>query len=108
VTDVLVWTLVVLGTVVQVLCVLGVLLARDPYDRLHFTGPASTVAPAAFALAVLLDEGPISQAGVKSVLTALALIVLNGVLVHATARAARIREHGSWRLLPEEREEAGA
>jgi monovalent cation/proton antiporter MnhG/PhaG subunit len=108
VTDVLVWILVVLGTVVQVLCVLGVLLARDPYDRLHFTGPASTVAPAAFALAVLLDEGPISQAAMKSVLTALALIVLNGVLVHATARAARIREHGSWRLLPEEREEAGA
>ena len=102
-TDVLVWILVVLGTLVQVLCVLGVLLARDPYDRLHFTGPASTVAPAAFALAVLLDEGPISQAGVKSILTALALVVLNGVLVHATARAARIREHGSWGLLPEER-----
>ncbi len=103
-TDVLVWSLVVFGTVVQVLCVLGVLLARNPYDRLHFTGPASTVAPVAFALAVIVDEGPVTQAGVKSVLTALALVVLNGVLVHATARAARIREHGTWRLLPEERE----
>ncbi len=103
-TDVLVWSLVVLGTVVQVLCVLGVLLARNPYDRLHFTGPASTIAPVAFALAVIVDEGPVTQAGVKSVLTALALVVLNGVLVHATARAARIREHGTWRLLPEERE----
>ena len=103
-TDVLVWSLVVLGSVVQVLCVLGVLLARNPYDRLHFTGPASTVAPVAFALAVIVDEGPVTQAGVKSVLTALALVVLNGVLVHATARAARIREHGTWRLLPEERE----
>jgi multisubunit Na+/H+ antiporter MnhG subunit len=104
VTDVLVWSLVVLGSVVQVLCVLGVLLARNPYDRLHFTGPASTIAPVAFALAVIVDEGPVTQAGVKSVLTALALVVLNGVLVHATARAARIREHGTWRLLPEERE----
>ena len=103
-TDVLVWSLVVLGTVVQVLCVLGVLLARNPYDRLHFTGPASTIAPVTFALAVILDEGPVTQAGVKSVLTAVALLVLNGVLVHATARAARIREHGTWRLLPEERE----
>ena len=103
-TDVLVWSLVVLGTVVQVLCVLGVLLARNPYDRLHFTGPASTIAPVAFALAVIVDEGPVTQASVKSVLTALALVVLNGVLVHATARAARIREHGTWRLLPEERE----
>jgi multisubunit Na+/H+ antiporter MnhG subunit len=104
VTDVLVWILVVLGTVVQVLCVVGVLLARNPYDRLHFTGPASTIAPVTFALAVILDEGPVTQAGVKSVLTAVALLVLNGVLVHATARAARIREHGTWRLLPEERE----
>ena len=107
-TEVVVWILVVLGTVVQVLSVLGLLLARDPYDRLHFTGPASTIAPVAFALAVIVDEGPVTQAGVKSVLTALALVVLNGVLVHATARAARIREHGTWRLLPEEREEAGA
>jgi multisubunit Na+/H+ antiporter MnhG subunit len=106
VTDVLVWILVVLGTVVQVLCVLGVLLARNPYDRLHFTGPASTIAPAAFALAVILDEGPVTQAGVKSVLTALTLVLLNGALVHATARATRVREHGSWRLLPEEREGA--
>jgi len=104
VTEVLVWILVVLGTVVQVLCVLGVLLAHNPYDRLHFTGPASTIAPAAFALAVILDEGPISQAGVKSVLTALTLVLLSGALIHATARAARIREHGTWRLLPEERE----
>jgi multicomponent Na+:H+ antiporter subunit G len=108
VTDVLVWSLVVLGTAVQVLSVLGLLLARNPYDRLHFTGPASTIAPVAFALAVIVDEGPVSQAGVKSVLIALTLVVLNGVLVHATARAARIREHGNWRLLPEEREEAGA
>jgi monovalent cation/proton antiporter MnhG/PhaG subunit len=104
VTEALVWILVVLGTVVQVLCVVGVLLARNPYDRLHFTGPASTIAPVMFALAVILDEGPVTQAGVKSVLTAVALLVLNGVLVHATARAARIREHGTWRLLPEERE----
>jgi multisubunit Na+/H+ antiporter MnhG subunit len=108
VTDVLVWSLVGLGTVVQVLSVLGLLLARNPYDRLHFTGPASTIAPVAFALAVIVDEGPVTQAGVKSVLIALTLVVLNGVLVHATARAARIREHGAWRLLPEEREEAGA
>ena len=102
-TEVVVWILVVLGTVVQVLSVLGLLLARDPYDRLHFTGPASTIAPVALALAVIVDEGPVTQAAVKSVLTALALVVLNGVLVHATARAARIREHGSWGLLPEER-----
>jgi hypothetical protein len=33
------------------------------------------------------------------------LMLLNAVVVHATARALRIREHGRWRLLPEERGE---
>ena len=104
-SDVLVWVLLGFGTLVQLLCVSGLLLARNVYDRLHFTGPASTIAPAAFALAILIDQGPVTQAGVKSVLTALALVLLNGALVHATARAARVREHGAWRLLPEERDE---
>jgi multisubunit Na+/H+ antiporter MnhG subunit len=106
VTSALVWALLGIGVAVQLLSVLGLLLARDVYDGLHFTGPASTIAPAAFALAVVLDEGPVSQAGIKSVLIALTLVLLNGILVHATARAIRIREHGRWRLLPEEREEA--
>jgi multicomponent Na+:H+ antiporter subunit G len=106
VTSALVWALLAVGVMVQLLCVLGVLLAGDAYDRLHFTGPASTIAPMAFALAVVLDEGPLSQAGIKSLLVALSLVFLNGILVHATARALRIREHGRWRLLPEEREEA--
>ena len=105
-TGVLIWTLVGVGVVVQLLSVLGLLLARDAYDRLHFTGPASTIAPVAFALAVLVDEGPATQAAVKSVLTALTLIVLNGALVHATARAIRIREHGEWRL-PDREGEGG-
>jgi monovalent cation/proton antiporter MnhG/PhaG subunit len=106
VTSALVWALLGAGVAVLLLCVLGLLLARDVYDRLHFTGPAATIAPAAFALAVVLDEGPLSQAGIKSVLIAVTLVLLNGVLVHATARAIRIREHGRWRLLPEERDEA--
>lgn len=104
-TSVVIWTLVTIGVVVQLLCVLGVLLARDALDRLHFTGPAATIAPVAFALAVLVDQGPASQAGVKSVLIAVTLVLLNGALVHATARAARIREHGEWRLSQEERED---
>ena len=50
------------------------------------------------ALAVVIDEGPLSQAGLKSVLVALLLLGLSPVLVHATARAAYVRERGSLAL----------
>ncbi len=86
--------LLALGVASLLSGVLGVLVARDVYDRLHFTGPASIFGPLLLALAVVLEEGPVSQAGLKSTLTALLIIALNPVLVHATARAARIRERG--------------
>jgi multicomponent Na+:H+ antiporter subunit G len=105
-TDVIVWILVVVAFLTCALSVLGVLLThRNAYDGMHFTGPAASVAPVALAVAVIVDFGPFSQAGIKSVLVAVLLILLNAVVVHATARALRIREHGRWRLLPEERGE---
>jgi multisubunit Na+/H+ antiporter MnhG subunit len=107
-TDVLVWILVVVAFLTCAMSVLGVLLThRSAYDGMHFTGPASSVAPLALALAVLIDFGPLSQAGVKAVIVAVLLILLNAVVVHATARALRVREHGRWGLLPEERRERG-
>lgn len=103
-TEVLVWILVVVAFLTCAMSVLGVLLThRNAYDGMHFTGPASSVAPIALAIAVVVDFGPFSQAGMKAVLVALLLIFLNAVVVHATARALRIREHGRWRLLPDER-----
>ena len=103
-TDVVVYAALAVGVVVCLLSVVGVLVARDAFDGMHFTGPASSVAPVAVALAVVVDQGPVTQAGVKATLTALLLVFLNGVVVHATARAVRVREHGKWHLLPEERE----
>jgi multicomponent Na+:H+ antiporter subunit G len=105
-TDVVVWVLVVVAFLACAMSVLGVLLThRNAYDGMHFTGPAASVAPIALAIAVVVDFGPFSQAGVKAVLIAVLLMLLNAVVVHATARALRIREHGRWRLLPEERGE---
>jgi monovalent cation/proton antiporter MnhG/PhaG subunit len=72
-----------------------VLVAVDVYDRLHFAGPGSLFGPFALALAVVIDEGPFSQAGLKSILVAILLLGLSPVLVHATARAAYVRERGS-------------
>jgi len=100
VTSVLVWALMAIGVASLLAAVLGVLVAADVYDRLHFIGPGSLFGPAAFALAVVIDEGPLSQAGLKSMLTALMLVGLGPVLVHATARAAYVRERG--RLTVEE------
>jgi multisubunit Na+/H+ antiporter MnhG subunit len=103
VADVVVAVLVVIAVLAGALSCVGVLVARSPYDSLHFTAPASVVSPVLLAIAVVIEEGIGSQAGIKSILVALLLIVLNTVLVHATARAARIRAAGKWTLEPEEK-----
>jgi multicomponent Na+:H+ antiporter subunit G len=91
------------GVAALVVSALGVLVMREALDRLHFTGPASTIAPVCFAAAVLVEE-PLSSAGVKAVLVAALIVVTTPVLSHATARAARIREDGRWMVHAEERE----
>ena len=96
--DVVVAVLLVVGVASLLTGVIGVLAARNVYDRLHFTGPASIFGPVALAVAIVLDEGPVSQAGLKAMLVALLVLALNPILVHASARAAFVREHG--RLTP--------
>jgi multisubunit Na+/H+ antiporter MnhG subunit len=91
------------GTIVSALAALGLLATSNPYDQLHFTGPATVIGPVAIAAAVLVEE-PLSSAGVKSVLVALIMLGTGPVLVHATARAARVRERGRWVVQPEELE----
>jgi monovalent cation/proton antiporter MnhG/PhaG subunit len=93
--DVAVDVLLAVGVASALLSALGLLATRDPYDQLHFTGPATVIAPVAIAAAVLVEE-PFSSAGIKSVLVALVMLGTGPVLVHATARAAWVREHGRW------------
>ena len=100
-TTVLVWALVAVGVAALLAVVVGVLVAANVYDRLHFIGPASIFGPTCLALAVVIDEGPFSQAGLKSILVALLLLALSPILVHATARAAYVRERGSLARLRE-------
>jgi monovalent cation/proton antiporter MnhG/PhaG subunit len=95
--------LLVLGVGVTLLSCVGVLVMRNPYDRLHYTGPAAVLAPVAIAAAVVLEER-LSAAGIKAVLVAIVLVTTNPVLGHATARAARIRQFGEWTVREEERE----
>jgi multicomponent Na+:H+ antiporter subunit G len=101
--DVVVAALLVVGVGVTLVSCLGVLAMRDAYDRLHFTSPATTIAPLAIAAAIVVEER-LSAAGIKAVLVAIVLVTTNPVLGHATARAARIRQFGEWTVREEERE----
>jgi multicomponent Na+:H+ antiporter subunit G len=95
VADVAVVALLALGVGSVLMSCAGLLATSNPFDQLHFTGPATVVGPVAIAAAVLVEE-PLSSAGVKAVLVAIVMLATGPVLVHATARAARIREHARW------------
>ena len=99
--DVAVAVLLAVGVASALMSALGLLATKDPYDQLHFTGPATVIGPVAIAAAVLVEE-PLSTAGIKAVLVALIMLASGPVLIHATARAARVRERGRWVVLPEE------
>lgn len=81
--------------------VLGVLLMPGVYDRLHFMGVAGTLGVVSITAAVLVQER-LHAPGIKTLLVATILLVMNPVLTHATARAARNRQFGDWRLRPED------
>ena len=99
--DVAVAVLLALGVASALMGAVGLMASRNPYDQLHFTGPATVIGPMAIAAAVLVEE-PLSSAGIKAVLVAVIMIGTGPILLHATARAARIRERGRWVVLPEE------
>ena len=99
--DVAVAVLLAVGVASALMSALGLLATKDPYDQLHFTGPATVIGPVAIAAAVLVEE-PLSSAGIKAGLVALIMLASGPVLIHATARAARVRERGRWVVLPEE------
>ncbi len=90
-----------LGVVLVVFCSLGVLVMKDPFQRIHYIAPAASISALCVAAAILLAEG-FNQAGIKAVLVVVLLFIMNAVLSHATARAIRIRQYGDWTPRPEE------
>ncbi len=82
---------ILLGVTVAAAAVstVGVLSARDAFDRLHYVGPASVLGGAAMAVAVALSEGGATAA--RAVLVVLVLQVGTALTAHATGRAGVIR-----------------
>lgn len=87
------------------LSAVGMMLMKDPYQRVQFLSPPATLGIGCLAAAVILQEGftPTGvQATIKVLIVGGAFFLINAVLTHATARAARTRGHGEWKPQPGE------
>jgi multisubunit Na+/H+ antiporter MnhG subunit len=94
--DIVADVLLGLAVAVVISASIGVLVMRDPYQKLHFVTPAALIAPLLVTLAVLARTGLTENTGETCV--ALGFMVIAGpFLSHATVRAIRIREKGDWR-----------
>jgi multisubunit Na+/H+ antiporter MnhG subunit len=82
--------LLALAVLSEVVCVLGVLCSATVYDRLHYSGASTAVAPLLFLAAVAVEHGHANPTW-NAVVDAAALLFLNATLTHATARVARRR-----------------
>ena len=77
----------------ELVCVLGVLAAGTVYDRLHFSGATTALAPACALVAVALRQPhPYTTPVWNALFVAVTLFALNNVLSHGIARVARQRE----------------
>lgn len=94
------------GVATELLCVVGVLVMRTTFDRLHYAAAGTTV-PAFLVLAAVLVREHLSATGLDALAATGLLFALNPVLVIATARAARRIDLGDAAALPEERGAAG-
>lgn len=86
--DVAAWVLLGAGAAIELLSVLGVVLLRDPYDRLHYVG-AGIVAALLVGAAIVVRES-FSLIGIRTILLAAFLLFTGPVLTHVTARALRL------------------
>jgi monovalent cation/proton antiporter MnhG/PhaG subunit len=94
-SQVIATVLLVVGVVIELVAVLGVVVMRDAYDRLHYVGLAGYGA-LLIAIAILVRESW-SLIGDKALATGAVLLLVGPALVHTTARSFRTRERGDWR-----------
>jgi multicomponent Na+:H+ antiporter subunit G len=102
VDNVIVDVLLGIGVACELLCVTGFVLMRTVYDRLHYVGASTAVGPFFILAALLVREG-LSAEGMEAIAAVSILFLVNPMLVHATARAARRIHFGGVAALPEEK-----
>jgi monovalent cation/proton antiporter MnhG/PhaG subunit len=89
------------GVALELLCVVGVVVMRTTFDRLHYAAAGTTV-PAFCILAAVLVRERLSGGGLQAIAAVSLLFLLQPILLHATARAARRIDYGEVAALPEE------
>lgn len=80
---------------------IGVLVMRDPYQRLHYLAPPASLAPALLTIAFFVGVED-KQPALKMLFLTVLLNAINGVVTHATARAHRIRQGRPYGSLTDE------
>jgi monovalent cation/proton antiporter MnhG/PhaG subunit len=94
-SQVIATVLLALGVLIELFAVLGIVVMRDAFDRLHYVGLAGYGA-VLIAVAILVRESW-SLIADKALATGAVLLLVGPVLVHTTARSFRTRERGDWR-----------
>jgi multisubunit Na+/H+ antiporter MnhG subunit len=74
------------GIAIELVCCVGVVIARDTPERLHYVAPGGVLGPVLVAGAIFAHES-LSQAGIKAIVVACILLTVAPVLTHATGRA---------------------
>jgi multisubunit Na+/H+ antiporter MnhG subunit len=87
--------LLVAGGVLELFAVLGMVVMRDVFDRLHYVGLAGYGA-LLIGISILVRES-FSLVGDKALLTGTILVGIGSLLVHVTARSLGTRMRGDWR-----------
>lgn len=83
------------GVTLQLFAVLGMVVMRNAFDRMHYVGLAGYGA-LLIGIAILIRESW-SLIGDKALATGAVLLLIGPVLVHTTTRSLRTRERGDWR-----------
>lgn len=83
--------LLALAVLVVAAAVLGVVVMRDVYQKMHYLSPLGLTAPILVALAVSVQKGWYENT-TQSWLTVMIMAIASPVLTHATMRAARLRD----------------
>jgi multisubunit Na+/H+ antiporter MnhG subunit len=94
VSGVMTLILLIAGLVLDAFAVLGLVVMRDAFDRLHYVGVAGFGA-LLIGISILVRESW-SLIGDKALATGALLVIIGPVLVHTTARSFRTRERGNW------------